>query len=151
VKQKKSGAQRLQVIAKDPGIAPAQPCEVAGELVVEATGGASSRFALDAGLWKPINAAKPERGCRYRKGPVVATVQIKTGKALEIVAEAEDLGVPLASDPRPVRLELRHGDVRHCLEFGGTGQFKAGKKLLAKNAAQATACPAASPSGAFVE
>lgn len=141
VKEKKSGVQRLQLLLKDSSIAAAQPCEVAGELVIEPSGGAAFRLVLEAELWKPINAAKPERGCKYRKGPLVATVQIKPGKALAIAAEADDLGVPLGTDPRPLRLELRHGDARHCLEFGGRGEFKAGKKLLAKDAARATACP----------
>ena len=110
-----------------------------------------SALALDAALWKPIRAAKPERGCKYRKGPVVATVLLKSGKSLAIVANADDLGIPLATDPRPVRVELRHGDVRHCLEFGGTGKHKPGKKLLARNAPGAAACPGGSASGAFVD
>lgn len=146
VKQKKSGTQRLQLIVKGPGIAATSPCEIGGALVLEAVGvGAPARlFPLEAALWKPINAKKPEKGCKYRKGPVVATVQVKAGKMLKVVASADDLGIPLATDPRPVRIEIRHGDVRHCLEFGGTkGKHKPDKKLLAKNAAAATTCPAA--------
>lgn len=38
-------------------------------------------------------------------------------------------------------LELRHGDTRHCLEFGGQGKHTPGKKLLSKQAAAASACP----------
>jgi hypothetical protein len=126
----------------------AQPCEVDGELLIEAVGAGSSplRFPLEASQWKPINAKKPEKGCKYRKGPVVATVLLKTGKVLKIVAQATDVGVPLATDPRPVRIELRHGDVRHCLEFGGQGKHKADKKLVSRNAAPAGGCPAVSPS-----
>jgi len=142
VRQKKSGTQRLQMLAKDPGVSVAQPCESNGELLVQAAGAPMRSFPLDAALWKPIKAKKPERGCKYRKGPVVATVQIKTGKALKIVANAEDLGVALDTDPRPVRIELRHGAERHCFEFGGQGKHKADKKLLAKNAAAPAGCPA---------
>jgi hypothetical protein len=145
VKRKKSGLHRLQVLAKDAAIAPATPCEVDGELVVESVGAGSAprRFPLDASLWKAINKKRPEKGCKYRNGPVVATVQIKTGKALKVVANADDLGVPLPTDPRPVRIEVRHGTARHCLEFGGAkGQHKADKKLLAKTAPPATVCPA---------
>jgi hypothetical protein len=76
---------------------------------------------------------------------VVATVLLKAGKVLRIVANAPDLGIPLATDPRPIRLELRHGDVRHCLEFGGQGRHKPGKKLLSRNATTAAACPSGSP------
>jgi len=153
VKEKKSGAQRLQMLAKDTRIAAALPCEVGGQLVIEAVGAGAPirRIILEAGLWKPIKAKKPERGCKYRKGPIVATVQIKSGKALKIVANADDLGIPLASDPRPVRIELRHGEVRHCFEFGGDGKHKTERKLLARNADAATTCPGGSPSAAFVD
>jgi hypothetical protein len=106
-----------------------------------AVGAPLARFALDAAFWKPIKAKKPEKGCKYRKGPVVATVLIKAGKSLKVIANADDLGVPLADDPRPVRVEVRHGDYRHCLEFGGSGKHKADKKLLSRNAPVASACP----------
>jgi hypothetical protein len=143
VKQKKSGRQRLQLRAKDGIVSAAQPCDVDGELVIEAVGvGAPlARFALDAAFWKPLKAKKPEKGCKYRKGPVVATVLIKAGKSLKVIANADDLGVPLADDPRPVRVEVRHGDYRHCLEFGGRGKHKPDKKLLSRNAPVASACP----------
>ena len=154
VKTKKSGAQRLQLMARSPNIMAATPCAVDGELVVEAVGSGTPgrRFALDASLWTPIKKKKPERGCKYRKGPVIATVQLKAGKALKVIANGDDLGVPLATDPRPVRIEVRHGDIRHCFEFGGTkGSHKADKKLLAKNASSAAVCPAAaSASGASI-
>ena len=83
---------------------------------------------------------------------LVATAQIKSGKMLKVIANGDDLGVPLGTDPRPVRIELRHGAVRHCVELGGAkAQHLPDKKLLARNAAAATACPGnASPSGAFV-
>jgi hypothetical protein len=155
VKRKKSGTQRLQLVVKDPSVAATVPCEVAGELVIEArgAGGPVRRFPLAAEFWKPLKAKKPERGCRYRKGPIVVTVLVKAGKVLKVVANGDDLGVPLTTDPRPVRIEIRHGDVRHCAEFGGEkGKHVPDKKLLAKRAAVAAACPGdASPSGAFVD
>jgi hypothetical protein len=156
VKQKKSGVQRLQLIVRDPAVTAALPCEVDGELTLEAAGAGAPAMGipLAASLWRPIKAKKPEKGCKYRKGPIVATVQVKAGKMLKVVAKADDLGIPLDADPRPVRIEVRHGDVRQCVEFpaGGPGGFKAGKKLLAKRAGVATGCPAAaSPSGAFVD
>ena len=73
------------------------------------------------------------------------------GKMLKVQAKGSDLGIPLATDPRPVRVELRHGGVRHCVEFGGDGKHTADKKLLSKNAPTASACPGGSPSGAFVD
>ena len=154
VKKKKSGEQRLQLIAKGSEMAAALPCEVDGELVIEAVGAGApvQRFVLEASSWKPLKAKKPEKGCKYRKGAVAASVRIKSGKMLKVIANAEDLGIPLATDPRPIRLELRHGDVRHCFEFGGIGKHKANKKLLAKKADPAAACPAvASPNSAFLD
>jgi len=146
VKQKKSGAQRLQLFARARDVAADAPCEVDGELVIEAVGAAAPvrRYALDAEFWKPINAKKPEKGCKYRKGPVVATVLLKAGKMLKVIANAPDLGVPLPTDPRPVRISVRHGDVLHCLEFGGKrGHHRPNKKLFARLASPATACPGA--------
>lgn len=146
VKRKKSGAHRLQLLARGVPVAVASPCETDGELVIESVGAGAPvrRFTLDAARWKPIANKRPEKGCKYRKGAEVATVQLKTGKMLKVVVSADDVGVPLDDDPRPVRIEVRHGDVRHCLEFGGTKgkPLKAGKKLLARVADAATACPA---------
>lgn len=144
VKQKKSGAQRLQLIVRDPAIVAATPCEVGGALVVEALGASAplQTFDLDASFWGPIKAKKPEKGCKYRKGPVVATLQLKAGKMLKVIANADDLGIPLTTDPRPVRIEVRHGEWRHCVEFGGAkAQHKPDRKLLAKSASPAPACP----------
>ena len=120
------------------------PCQVDGELVIEAVNAAAPpvAFPLDAGGWKPIRQKKPETGCKYRKGPVVATVQIKTGKMLKVIANGDDLGVPLGTDPRPVRIAVRHGDVVHCFEFGGEkSQHRPEKKFLARLAAPAAMCP----------
>jgi hypothetical protein len=143
VKQKKSGAQRLQLFVRDAAVAAAPACEVDGELVIQAVGAGAptQHYPLAAALWKPINAKKPEKGCKYRKGPVAATVLLKTGKVLKVIANADDLGVPLATDPRPVRIEVRHGDRRLCVEFGGTAKHKPNKKLRARKAAPATGCP----------
>jgi len=143
VKQKKSGAQRLKLLAKDPAVLAVPPCDAAGELTIQAGAAPARRWDLDATLWKPLRAKAPAKGCKYRKGPVVLTVVVKEGKLLKLKARADDLGVPLATDPRPVRIELRHGDVRHCLEFGGEGKHMPDKKLITKGAEPAASCPAA--------
>jgi hypothetical protein len=145
VTQKKSGLQRLQVFSKDPQVMAADPCETAGELriVAEGGGGYARSIVLEATGWKPISHKHPERGCKYRKGDVAATVILKTGKMLKVITDFTDLGFPLDADPRPVRIEVRHGDIRHCLRFDPSdkGKFKAGKMLLSKNRAPADACP----------
>jgi len=144
VKQKKSGAQRVKVLVKDPAVTAAMPCETAAEFVVQAAGQSVRRWTLDAANWKPLKAKAPEKGCKYKKGPVVATLILKAGKLLKLSASGDDLGIPLDGDPRPVDVEVRHGDVRHCLRFGGEGKHVPNKKLVSKGAAPATSCPAGS-------
>jgi hypothetical protein len=144
VKQKKDGGYSLALLAKDPAVTDVDgSCAVAGELVVRAAGAASPalRIPLDAAGWAPIKASKPALGCKYAGG-AIRSLQLKRGKQLKLSAQASDLGVPLATDPRPVRIEVTHGALRHCFEFGGTkGSHKPGKKLLASKAAAASACP----------
>jgi hypothetical protein len=122
-------------------------------LIIEPRGGAAVPFALDATLWQPIKKKKPAVGCKYRKGPVVVTAILKAGKRLKVVAKSNAAIVPLATDPRPVRVSVRHGSMQHCFEFteASQGQYKAHKKLLVRGAPAASACPvSASPNGAFV-
>jgi glucose/arabinose dehydrogenase len=146
VKQTKAGTQRLVMVVKDAALAAPVPCTVDGELVIEAlgAGGGVRRIPLLAQLWKPLKAKRPERGCKYRRGPIAMTVLVKAGTMLKVVARGDDLGVPLATDPRPVRIEVRHGAARHCVEFGGEkGKHEPNEKLIAKRAATATECPGA--------
>jgi hypothetical protein len=144
IKRRKSGGQRLRIVAKDARVAAAGPCATEGELVIEAVG-AVRRFPLVPELWTPLARRRPGRGCRYRRGPVVSTLRLKTGRALVVKAKTDDLAVPLGTDPRPVRIEIRHGDIRHCLEFGGVGgRYVPGRKLIAKHAEPAAVCPASS-------
>lgn len=99
------------------------------------------RVPLEATDWKPIKASKPQLGCKYA-GDVVRSLQLKRGKLLKLAAQADDLGIPIATDPRPIRIEVAHGTVRHCFEFGGgRASHKPGKKLLVTDAAPASVCP----------
>ena len=146
VTQKKSGQQRLIAVAKDTGVGsgtPAAGCDLDGELVIvaEGAGARETRLLLEAARWKPISARHPERGCKYRKGSVVAKVVVKVGKVLKVIAKGSDLGIPLLEDPTPVRIELRHRGIRHCLRFGGTVRHKPERKLLAKRADPPGGCP----------
>jgi hypothetical protein len=70
------------------------------------------------------------------------SILVKPGKIVKIVAKGTTLGHTLASDPRPVLVELRLGAERYCMGFGGDVKFTADKKYLAKNATAAdAACP----------
>lgn len=147
VKRTRRGTQRLRMVVKDSSVTGASPCEIDGELRIEAVGSATAprSIALDAALWSPIDAAAPERGCRYRRGPIVSSVRTKTGRILKVVATDDDLGVRLATDPCPVRIEIAHGDVRSCVEFGGESRHVPDRKLVARDAPVATACPRRDP------
>lgn len=126
-----------------------------GRLRIVALGGDGfdASYDLDASLWQPLKKKKPEKGVRYRNasGPIRSVV-IKSGKRLLVKGKGDALDQSLASEPSVVEVELVLGARRFCLAFGGSGPFKAGKKLLRRKAADASGCPvASSPSGAFVD
>lgn len=130
------------MVVKDAAVAIPAECAVDGAVAIQVGGGAVTETPLEAALWRPLKAKKPELGCKYGRGAVVATAKVRAGKGFKIVAKGDDLGVPLATDPRPVRIELRHGTVRHCLEFGGAmGKHVPDKKLIAKRAEATSRCP----------
>lgn len=143
VTQKKTGWQKLSASAKDTATLASMPCAVDGELLIEAIGSGMppKSFPLPANLWTPIKAKKPELGCKCGPGGVVRKILLKQGKMLALSAAAADL-VPLTADPWPMRIQLRHGTTRHCLEFvAANGSLKPDKKLVAKQTGPATACP----------
>jgi hypothetical protein len=125
-----------------------------GSLRVTAVGGDGfdESYPLAASAWRPLRKKKPEKGVRYKnKSGPVRVVVIKSGKRLLVKGKGEGLGHSLASEPDVVQVELQLGTRHFCLEFGGSGPFKAGKKLLRRKAPVASGCPAAgSPSGAFL-
>jgi len=125
-----------------------------GSLRVAAIGGDGfdTSYPLAASSWQPLRKKKPEKGVRYKnKGGPVRAIVIKSGKRLLVKGKGEGLGHSLAGEPDAVQVELRVGARRFCLEFGGPGRFKPGKKLLRKNMPTASECPdLGSPSGAFL-
>ncbi len=105
-------------------------------------------YELPASGWKYQGKAGQNKGYKFKGTRSIKSVIVKKGKILNIVGKGDGLGQDLSTDPRPVKLTLQLGARKYCLEFGGTIQFKAGTKFLAKSAPAPTAC---SPSGAFVE
>jgi len=69
------------------------------------------------------------------------SLMVKGGKLVKGVAKGEQVGHTLAADPRPVDVELTLGGQRYCWRFGGTIQYVAQKKYLARDAAAPEACP----------
>jgi hypothetical protein len=146
VSQKKSGMQRLVVVAKDDGVGvgvSSPACQSPGELVVVAEGAGTPprRIDLEPELWRPIKPKKPARGCRYRGESVVAKLVLKDGRMLKLVAKGPDLGIPLTEDPTPVRIALSRGGVRQCLRFGDDVRHRPGRKLRVKGGSEADRCP----------
>ena len=105
-------------------------------------------YELPASGWKYQGKSGQNKGYKFKGTRSIKSVTVKKGKVLSIVGKGDGLGQDLSTDPRPVTLTLQLGARKYCLEFGGTIQYKAGTKFLAKNAPAPTAC---SPSGAFVE
>jgi hypothetical protein len=105
-------------------------------------------YDLPASGWKYQGKAGQNKGYKFKGTHSIKSVIVKKDKLVSIVGKGDGLGQDLSADPRPVRITLQLGARRYCTEFGGTIQFKAGTKFLAKGAPAPTAC---SPSGAFVE
>jgi hypothetical protein len=126
--------------------------------IYSATAGVDATFDIPAEQWEYVLKKAPTSGggggyypyavpvgtllgYRIHKTGPVTSLQVKGGKKLKIVARGDELGMALAADPSPVLLELRLGAERYCLEFGGSTTFSVSKKLQAKNAPAAAACP----------
>jgi len=105
-------------------------------------------YELPASGWKYQGKAGQQKGYKFKGTRAIKSVVVKSGKLLSIVGKGEGLGQDLTANPAPVQLKLTLGHRKYCMEFGGTVQFKAGTKFLAKSAPAPTVC---SPSGAFVE
>ena len=105
-------------------------------------------YELPASGWKYQGKAGQNKGYKFKGTRAIKSIIVKKGKLLNIVGKGDGLAQNLSTDPKPVKLTLQLGARKYCLEFGGTIQYKAGTKFLAKSAPAPTAC---SPSGAFVE
>src|SRR5439155_7204375 len=84
--------------------------------------------------------AGQDKGYKFGKGAAIKSVIVKSGKLLRVIGKGSALGHSLAADPSPVSLTLTLGDRKYCLRFGGTVQFKAGTKRLAKDAPKPAEC-----------
>jgi hypothetical protein len=156
----------LNLLSKDPAITLGDgdeslddPTLYGGSLRVYAAGGDGfdDTYELPASLWRyllqppkyPDGGYGPYAapsvgsviGYKFRKADPVTSITVKPGKQVKIVGKGTALGDTLASDPRPVLVELRLGAARYCFAFGGTVAFTADKKYLAKDAPAAAACP----------
>jgi hypothetical protein len=125
------------------------PTAAGGTLrVVSAVGGFDDTYDLPASGWKLKGKAGQNKGYKFKGSSTIKSVMVKPGK-LVAVGKGSGLGHSLTTNPAPVSIILGLGAQQYCMSFGGTVQFKDGKKFLAKSAPAPADC--GSPSGAFLD
>ena len=116
-----------------------------GSLRVTAVGGDGfdATYPLPRDGWDVLKTKTPAKGVRFKdKAGPITKVTLKAGKQLQVAGKGAALQHSLALEPDLVRLELRIGTRRYCLEFGGTeSDFTASKQLRRKDAGRPAACP----------
>ena len=106
-------------------------------------GGAFTGSHPLTGEWTVLGKPEAAKGYKWKsKTSPVRLLLVKNGKLLKVKAAGADVGFDLDDDPNPVRIEVRLGLRRYCLELGGADPtFKEGKKYVAKKAPAPGACP----------
>lgn len=102
-----------------------------------------SRYVLRHEHWRALRRKGVLVGWRFKNGRgqgPIRRVLVKAGKLVRIVGHGE-LGHTLGADPAPVRIVLTLGEQQLCLHFGGSTEFKAGKRYLASDATAPDVCP----------
>jgi hypothetical protein len=136
----KSSDRSLEIASQDLGAG--DPVRYGGSLQVIETSASNNTYPLPAGGWRYHGRPGENRGYVFVdkvippiKGVTVAPHHLK------VAGKGQTLYLTLSSDPRPVRVVLRLGSKRYCLEFGGTGKFAQNRSFSAKNALAPAACP----------
>jgi hypothetical protein len=142
--------RRLLVVAKGPDVGTGpktddDPVDHGGRLRVFVGSEPAGDYPL--GGWSYRNPRRPEKGYRLRGSGPITSALLVPGKILRIVGKGATLAHRLGQTaPGVVIVELTLGSSRrNCLEFGGKEKFKAGRRLVRKNAGPATQC---APAGA---
>lgn len=117
------------------------PTLAGGSLRLVGAGGLDVTYPLAPAGWAPISRKKAEKGWKYRADAPIKKVLVKAGKQIKILGKGASLAFTLEADHDPVAVVLTLGTQRYCLSFGGTPNFKPGKKYLAKKAPAPATCP----------
>lgn len=134
-------ARALSLLAKSPAIdTAADPLTTGGTLRIRSATGFDASVALPPAQWRRLGKPSAPSGFRLKPVAPVRVLIVKPGKLLKLMAAGAGIGIPMATDPNPVDVELTLGATRYCFRFGGATTFKAGKRFVA-TAAPAVACP----------
>ena len=105
-------------------------------------------YPLPATNWAYIGLPEAGRGYIYRDlvgayGPI-HHFALRNGKASNLHGAGAALNFTLHTDPRPVNIVLRYGNLFDCLSYGGGNsqtKFLADKRYGVKHAAPPATCP----------
>ena len=126
------------------------PVQSGGALrVVSVPGDFDTTYELPASGWKYQGKAGQGKGYKFTGIGAIKSVVVKAGKIARVIGKGSSLGHALTANPNPVAVVLEPGAQSYCGRFGGSAQFTAGTKYLAKSAPPPDEC--GSPSGAFVD
>jgi len=100
----------------------------------------AQQFELPASHWKRKGKSYRYKDRKGELGPV-RRVLLRDARKLSLKVQGSGLDLGLTEDPAPIDLVLRNGNASHCLRFGGTEKFEAGKTFRAKGAEAPEGCP----------
>ena len=107
--------------------------------------GFDNTYALPPSHWRYIGRPDSKHGYGYKDfGGVDGAIHhviIRNGKPSKVEGRGAALNFSLHTDPRPVNLVLRFGDVLDCLSFGGTTNFTPDLHVVARFAPPPATCP----------
>jgi hypothetical protein len=147
----KSGSKpSLSLLSKDSSVSlgrgagsPDDPTVNGGSLRVRSQAGAffDTTYPLDAGGWTASSS-----GFRFSGAGPIQSVSVTGAKSIKLKGAGGGLGHDLTTDPEAVTVELRLGERRHCMRFGGATSFVAEESFEAVGApADDYSCPPPAP------
>jgi hypothetical protein len=98
-------------------------------------------YPLPAASWRYLQRRGATTGYSFTGPGPLRRVRVKAGKGLRVRGKGAGLGHTLGGNPAPVRVVLTLGEQQYCLSFGGTVDYTAGNRYLARNAAAPDICP----------
>ncbi len=98
-------------------------------------------YALPAAGWRYLRRRGEVVGYRYKGTAPIGSVRVKAGKTVRVAGRSDGLAHTLTASPDPVRVVVKIGARQYCMRFGGTSEFAAGSRYVARDAAAPDICP----------